>query len=184
MVWDTVLLSRGNDVKFIIWWQWFWKLLLYICGLTKTDNFSISLQGPKSWLPASSSLLSDVYSLRGKFVARPSPSIFEISPLQILKERKEYLILIKSGTHHIVAFLLTILLDLVGQRETWTGGVAELGREPGNLRWWRSFLGWLSWGSFEIYLRMKWYVVEVGMMLGCWRWFWGLLSWGGNFLQL
>ena len=59
--------------------------------------------------------------------------MFEISPLQILKERKEYFILIKSGTHHIVAFLLAILLDLIGQRETWTGGVAELGREPGNL---------------------------------------------------
>ena len=37
-------------------------------------------------------------------------------------------------THHIVAFLLTILLDLVWQGEAWTRGVTKLGCEAGDLR--------------------------------------------------
>ena len=49
------------------------------------------------------------------------------------KERARVL-LIESGTHHIVAFLLTILLDLVWQGEAWTRRVAKLGCEAGDLR--------------------------------------------------
>ena len=120
MVRDTVLLSRGNDKKFIIW-QWFWKLLLYICMDWQNWQFLVFHHEVPNHDGASSSsslLLSNVYSMRGKVsgalvfdgVARPSPSIIGISPLQILKERE---LLIKPGTHHIVAFLLTILLDLI-----------------------------------------------------------------------
>ena len=50
-----------------------------------------------------------------------------------IKERA-WVVTTKSGTHHIVAFLLTILLDLVWQGEAWTRGVAKLGSEASDLR--------------------------------------------------